>query len=241
MLVNRSAHNLLFKVKDQNQYAKKMFNRPIFKWNLKREPVSSADGSTTRESIQEQIGTLEKRQKDLPVLITTLTHSLAVQKQDFEWIKDLKGLKQRKWEKEKSTTKEQAIRDYANRITANTAKLSSMKSELSRIPAQIETLQKQVSTLVQGESKGLEKGLDSETARELGELELQKERERMAHEKQVREAAQKREAQADAEQAAKDKAANNKKWLWIGALLLLLVILGIWYKKRKSAMKAETT
>ncbi len=221
-----------------------IFNRPIFKWNLKREPVSSADGSTTRESIQDQISALQKRQTELPSLISSLSHSISVQQQDLQWIKSLDGLKRRRWEKEKGTTTGEAIRKYTSSINLNQAKLASLKSELSRIPDQIKILQRQVSALVEGESKGLEKGLNSETARELGEIELQKERERIAHEKEVRqremEAAQKREAQAEAEQAAKEQSANNKKWLVIGAILLLLVILGIWYQKRQSASQTQT-
>ncbi len=215
-------------------------------WDFKR--AYSADGSNTLETLTADKKRKEARLLEIPKILAQLNDTLKRAKNDIIWLKGLKRRKKKKWEKEKGTTVEAAVLHYEKGIVTNTGRISSLTTEKSQIPNQIKAIQTQLDTLVKGESKGLEKGLDSDSAREIGKIELQKEKERLAHERAVREAElkaekEKRELQAErdrqtqavqAKAEAEEKAGSNQNKLFIGVGITLLLIVGgfILYKRK---------
>lgn len=209
-------------------------------WDFKPEIKIGMDGSTTRESLAKDLSTLEARLKQIPVLIAQTQRSITVSAGDAQWLRDIGWLKRRKWEKEHGKTVEEEAHRLDGYVVSQKAKLASLKAEQGRIPKQIEEINKQINALVKGESVGLEKGLDPSTAKELGQLELQKEREKMAHDKQLRE--QELEAQKrQAEEAQQQKAGTQQRnWLIGLGVVAVLAIGGYVLYKRKQSAKAAT-
>lgn len=214
-------------------------------WDFTR--TYSADGSSTLETLTAEKKRLQTRLLEIPKIIPTLVASLNRAKRDIAWLKELKSLKRKRWENEKGTTVELAVHKYEQSIVKNTGRIISMRAEQKQIPIQIKAIQTQLDTLVKGESVGLEKGLDNESAKALGELELQKEKERLAHERAIREAELIAETKRQELQAEKDKEAmadqaksgKFQKRLFIGiGITLLLIVGGIIFYKRKLAKTA---
>jgi len=220
-------------------------------WDFKR--AFSADGSSTEASLRADKKRLEARLVEIPKLIAQLQHSIKVTQGDIDWVKSLGNWKKRKWEKEKNVVAEEWVRKTEAIVVQRKGQVSSLTTEKSRIPAQITAIQKQIDTLVKGESIGLEKGLDKESAKAIGELELEKERERLAHERAIREAeliaeTKRQELQAEKDrqameiqtkEAEKAKAGKNQNKLFIGiGITLLLIIGGYILYKRKMAKAA---
>ncbi len=216
-------------------------------WNFKK--AFSADGSTTLNTLNADKKRLQARLLEIPKIIPQLEESLRRAKSDIIWLKGLNNRKRKKWEKEKGTTVEIAVYNYEKGVVTNTGRIASLKTEQKQIPAQIAAIQKQLDALVKGESTGLEKGLDAESAKALGDIELQKEKERLAHDRAIREAelkaeTQKRELQAEKdrqvfEAQAKDKAGSNQNKLFIGiGVALVLIVGGFILYKRKVAKAA---
>ncbi len=207
-------------------------------WDFKPEIKIGVDGSTTRESLAKDISTLEARLKQLPVLIAQTQRSITVSQGDAQWLRDIGWLKRRQWEKEHGKTVEEEARRLDGYVVTQKAKLASLKAEQTRIPTQIEEINKQINALVKGESVGLEKGLDPTTAKELGQLELQKEREKMAHEQQLRQQeleAQRKEAEAASQQKA---GTQQRNWLIGLGIVAVLAIGGYMLYKRKQSANA---
>lgn len=209
-------------------------------WNFFRG--YSADGSTTLENLAAEKKKLEARLAEIPGLISGLNNSISVVTGDLNWVKALDGLKKRRWEKDNNVVAEEWIRSTEATLSKYRSQLESLNAEKSRIPGQIEALQKQIDTLVKGESTGLEKGYDQETARELGKLELEKQKAQMEQERILREAELKaqQESQQQAQKAAEqEKAGQNQTKLFIGiGVGLLLLIAGIILYRRFAAKKA---
>lgn len=213
-------------------------------WNFNK--AFSADGSGTLNTLNADKKRLEARLLDIPKILAQLRDSLSRAKNDVIWLEALSNRKRKKWEEEKGTTVEIAVYNYQKGIVTNTARVESLLAEQKLIPSKIKAIQTQLNTLVKGESIGLEKGLDSESAKALGEIELQKEKERLAHERAIREAelkaeTQKRELQAEkdkqefeAKTKADEKAGGNQNKLFIGIGITLLLIIGgfILYKRK---------
>ena len=219
-------------------------------WNFDR--AYSADG--TNESLRAEKKKLEARLAAIPGLISQLNHSIQVATNDINWVKSLKRRKKKKWEEEKGVVAEEWVRKAEANVVKMKGQVSSLTTEKSRIPGQISAIQKQIDTLVSGESKGLEKGLDAETAKEMGEIELQKEKERLEYERAIREAELKaesekraleaeklrREQESQEKAAAEEKAGKNQTKLFIGIGIALILLVGgfILYKRKKAKAAA---
>jgi len=208
---------------------KKMKEGKITGWNFKMG--YNADGESTLETLTAEKKRLEARIVQIPKTIAQLNHSITITQNDINWLNSLSSRRKKKWAEENGKSVEQAIALANRKVVEMKGQISSMTAEKSRIPEQIKSIQRQLDSLVKGESTGLEKGIDKETAKELGELELQKERDKMAHENNLREAelaAQKIELEQ--KQTTGD---NKTKWLIGAGIVLLITVVGwIVYKKQ---------
>lgn len=203
-------------------------------WNFFR--FYSADGSTTVENLTTEKRRLEARLAELPGLISGLNNSISVLQNDVNWVKELDGLKKRRWENEKGVNAEEWVRTTETTLSKYRSQLESLNAEYARIPAQIEAVQKQLDTLIKGQSIGLEKGWDEQTAREMGQLELEKERAKIEAERQLKEAElqaqnKSREQAIENEQAQLQAQKTTKLFIGIGIGVFLLIIGIILYKK----------
>lgn len=236
-----------------HQRINQMKNGKIVGWDFTRG--YNADGQSTLDTLAAEKKRLEARLVQIPKLIADLENELASKQFDVGWLESLSKNKRKQWEKEKGKTVEAAVLYAKQRIVGVTGEMASLNAEKSRIPAQISAIQNQLDTLVKGESTGLEKGIDRETAKELGQIELQKERNKMAHERALREAelkaqqARTQQAQvAQQQEAAKERtaaeaAAKSKTqtaWIIGAGIVLLLGLLGWIIYKRKMALKLKT-
>jgi len=202
----------------------------------------SADGTSTIENLTSEKKKLEARLAEIPALISQLNHSITVVQTDLTWVKELNGLKKRKWEKDKNVVAEEWIRLTENNIVKMQAQIASLNAEKSRIPEQIQSFQNQIDTLVKGQSVGLERGLDEQTARELGQLELEKEKARLAQE-QALQAAQLKAQQENQQQAqqkvSEEKAGSMQTKIFIGiGVAIVLTIIGIILYRRFATKNA---
>lgn len=203
----------------------------------------SADGSTTTtlDSLKAEKNRLEGRLTQIPVTIANLQNSINLMTSDITWLGGLNNRRKKDWEKENGKSVEQAVYDAKNRIVDYQAQISAMNTEKSRIPAQIEAIDRQLQSLVKGESDGLSKGLTKANAQELGQLALQQEQEKISHEAKMQEV-ELQQAQATA-QAEVDKAKGmtpQLKWgLIIGGSIIVIIIVVVVIKRQKAlALKA---
>lgn len=209
----------------------------ILGWNfaLSRQKLS-ADGSTTNETLRADKQRLEARLVEIPVLISRLQNSITLTQNDINWLNGLNDRRRRDWEKENGKNIEQVVYDAANRVVDYKAQVDALAVEKSRIPAHIETINRQLEALVKGESAGLTKGLTAVQAQQLGQLELQKTQEQISHETQMQQIEQqKAQAQADAAVQATKGMNPQLKWGLIisGSILALIVIIYLIRKFRK--------
>lgn len=203
----------------------------IIGWDFKRNVRRgfSADGSSSLEILKSEKTRLEKRYVDIPKQITQIKQSIATIEQDKAWLSSLSNRQKRKWEEEHGANVEQTLRTMATKITELKAKITSLVEERKRIPQQLESVQKQLDALVQGEATGLEQGLDKESAKELGELALESERDKMEHERAIREA-EIEQQQLEAQQ--KQGSNQTRVWVILGAAAILAIIAYVVYKTK---------
>ncbi len=207
-------------------------NTKIKGWNFNRSTGKlSADGSTSLDNLRAEKKRLETRLAQIPGLISKLSHGIKTLESDIIWLQSLNKRRQKNWEKENGKGVGQAIHDEQNKVIARKAEVSTLQNEQKRIPEQIKAVDRQIEALIQGESTGLSKGLNAATARQMGELELEKEQNQIEHEKQIKE--------IELEKAKEDN--TTKKWtplhwgLLIGAILLLSIGGFILYKRKQAA------
>lgn len=198
----------------------------------------SADGSTTLESLRAEKQRLEARLMQIPTTVTNLQNSINLMTSDIKWLEALNNRRRKDWEKENGKSVEQAVYDANNRIVDYTAQINSMNTEKSRIPAQIEAINRQLEALVKGESDGLSKGLTLAHAQQLGQLELQKEQDKIVHETKMQEVElQQAQATAQAEaQKAKGMDPQMKWGLIIGGSILVVIIIIVMVIRHKKAL-----
>lgn len=199
----------------------------------------SADGSTTLETLRAEKQRLEARLTQIPTLVANLTNSINLMNADIVWLNGLNNRRRKNWEKENGRDLKQAVYDATNRIVDYKAQITALNTEKSRIPAQIEAIDRQLESLVKGESTGLSKGLTTAHAQQLGQLELQKEQEKLNHEAKLQEV----ELQKAQVEAQKAKGMNPQlKWgLIIGGSILAVIIIVYVIRSRKKALLAKTT
>jgi dGTP triphosphohydrolase len=212
------------------------------KWNFfLPKPKLSADGSTTLDSLKAEKQRLEARLTQIPTTVANLQNSINLMTSDINWLDSLNNRRKKDWEKENGKSKEQAVYDARNRIVDYNAQISAMNTEKSRIPAQIEAIDRQLEALVKGESDGLSKGLTVAHAQQLGQLALQKEQETITHETQMQKV-ELEQAQATAQaEVEKAKGMNPQlKWGLIigGSIIAIIIVVMVIRHKKASALKA---
>ncbi|ASS50154.1 MAG: hypothetical protein A3D31_11340 [Candidatus Fluviicola riflensis] len=204
-------------------------------WNFLGKKLS-ADGSTTNENLRTEKKRLEARLVEIPVIIARLRNGIASQEGDITWLNGLNNRRRKNWEKEKGKDLKQTVYDLTNAVANSKAQISSLDTEMGRIPAQIEAIDRQLDAMVKGESTGLSKGLTTAQAKQLGELELQKEQEQIQHEQQIQ-AVELQKAQTEAQNAAKPKTGMSPELKWgliIGSVILTALVAYLIYKRRKA-------
>lgn len=225
---------------DFDEAIRKVEEMKIKGWKFRQERWSGVDGSSTRESLIAEKKRLAARVSQIPILMAQKQRSVKVMTDDMNWLKSLSNLKRKRWEKDHRKDAGATIRLLENRINTEKAAIQSLASEKSRIPEQLSAIEKQLNTLVEGESKGLEKGLDKESAQALGELEVQKQTNQLEHEKNLQNQqleSQRMQLQKEAEAKA---GASQNKWFLILGISALVVIGGIaWYKRNQAAKLAN--
>lgn len=207
-------------------------------WNFSR--YYSADGSeekSTQNSITEQKKQLEARLLQIPSLISANEQAIARMQSDYDWLSSLDKRRQREYEKKNSVHPHEAAASVKNKINQTKAIVASLKVEQGRIPTQLEVLTKQMETLIKGESEGLAKGLDKESAQALGEIELEKEKAQLEHQAKLAEIEEKNAEQIALEEAQKraagtDTGSNTKLIIGISITVVLIIIGIMLYRKQ---------
>lgn len=213
-------------------------NGKIKGWNfLHTQRKLSADGSTTLDNLRAEKTKLETRLAQIPGLISELENVIKLKQQDIDWLNSLNNRRKKNWEKDNGGKRvEDVVYALTNDIVSVRAQITTMNNEKSRIPEQLKAIDRQLEALVQGESQGLSKGLSSKTARELGELEVQKTQTQIKQEEQLK-AVEIEKAITEQQQQA-NKMSPTLKWsLIIGSVALAIIIGYVIYKRRLNASK----
>lgn len=209
-------------------------------WNFlkKDEPEGhhSLDGSSSLDELQDELSKLEDRLVAIPSMITKKQNAATLKDNDAAYLLGLGWLKRRKWEKQNGKTVEQAAKQLKTEAEELRAEVSSLKTEKDRLPDRIETLQKQINTLINAESKGMEKGIDSDSAKQLGEIEVAKQQEALKHQQLMMQ----KQAQ-EAENSKEEKRGSQTQWFVIAGVGLLLIVAAFFViKKLKAKPKVVT-
>lgn len=217
-------------------------------WNfLSRQKKLSADGSTTLDTLRAEKNRLEARYAQIPGLISQIQNNIKLTQHDIDWLSSLNNRRQKNWEKENGGKQVgDVIYQAKNKIVAWKAQISTMNTEKSRIPEQIKAIDRQIEAMVQGESQGLSKGLNSATAAQMGLLELERAKEDIEKEQQLKELEIQKQQELTQMEIQKAKEQQGKlsptlKWsLIIGGTVLLLIIGFVIYKRRLNAKALST-
>lgn len=204
----------------------------------------SADGSTTLDSLKAEKQRLEARFTEIPRTIANLQNSISLMSSDITWLTGLNNRRKKDWEKDNGKSVEEAVYYAKNLIVDYQAQIASMNTEKSRIPAQIEAIDRQLEALVKGESEGLSRGLTTAHAQQLGKLELLKEQEKITHETKLQEV-ELQQAQAVAQAQVQKAQGMNPQLKWgliIGGsiIAIIIVVMVIRQQKKALALKAVT-
>lgn len=212
--------------------------RGIRGWRFPR--YYSADGSdsqSTRDAISIEKKNLEARLAQIPSQIAAYEQSIVRMQQDYDWLSSLDKSRQKSYQKENGKHPHEVSAAIVVKINEANNAIGSLRQEKSRIPQRLEELQKQLDSLVRGESDGLAKGLDKESAKALGEIELQKEKARFAHEAKIldietQKAEQLAQKELEQNQTEQTKGNNTKLIVGISVAVVLIIIGIIIYRKR---------
>lgn len=209
-------------------------------WNFlpKRFSADGTPSESTIETLKAEKSKLEKRLAEIPGLISRTQNSISLITQDITWLGSINNRKARQWEKENGKSVEQAIYDGKNLIVAFKADMDTLINEKNRIPTQIKDVDLQISTIIQGESTGLSKGISKETAKQLGEITLQKERTEIANQTAIQQAQLEKvqiETQQVQQQATKTTMSPQMKWGIIIGTTIIIAIIGYMIYKNKQA------
>ncbi len=207
-------------------------------WNFAR--MLSADGSTTHDALMAEKNKLEARVVAIPQEIAANEASIANMQKDYDWLSSLSKSRQKDYEKEHGEHPHQASYRLLNQINAAKAKIEALKGEKSRIAVRLEELNKQLDALVKGESDGLSKGLDKESAKALGEIELQKQQTQLAYDTKLREIEVAQAEKQAAKEATDDQKGKNTSLIIGIAIVAILAIVGyLIYRSRKAKALAD--
>lgn len=210
-------------------------------WNFstteksKIESHYSADGSTTVDELRNDLNKLEKRLAEIPGLIQSKQNLATQKRQDAAYLKGLKRRKRKRWEKDHGTSAIATADKYEDEADNIDAEITSLNTEKSRLPDRIESLKKQINTLVNAEGEGIAKGIDPESAKQLGQIEVAKQKEAMQKQAII----EQKQAAAQQSKENQSNTDNQNKWIWIGGiglLTLILIVFAILKLKPKAAI-----
>jgi len=207
----------------------------------KKEKQFSADGSDTLDDLRGEINKLETRLAEIPGLIVKNEKITAKKKQDAAFLRGLKRRKRKKWEKANGKSAIATADQLEAQADELDAVIASLKVEQKRLPDRLDSLKKQVNTLVNAEGKGIEKGIDPESAKTLGEMEVAKQQEALRQQQLMmqKQAVQQKQAEADAKKDP-PKTTDQTMWFWVAGIGLLLIIAGFFMVKKLSAKPVTT-
>ena len=215
-------------------------NGKIKGWTFLRpqRKLSADGGSTTNDTLRAEKNRLESRYAQIPGLISQLQNTIKLTQGDIVWLNSLNNRRKKKWEKENGNRRvEDVVYKATNDIVTWKAQIDAMTTERNRIPDQIKAIDRQMEAMVQGESQGLSKGLNSAMAAQLGLLELERTKDDIAKEQQLKEIEVQKAKQQQEEQ--QKKLSPTLKWsLIIGGTALVLIIGYVIYKRSLKAPKA---
>jgi len=208
-------------------------------WDFRTERHFSADGGgseSTLNELREEVNKLENRLSEIPKLITQNKNLILQKRKESTWLKSLSRRKRRKWEKDNGKDALQLAYQMEQQAKNAEATIASLKTEQTRLPERIDAIKKQISTLVNAEGKGIEKGIDPESAKQLGEIEVAKQQAELQHQQQVR------QKQAEAAQNEEDdKGSTTSIWITGGALVALIITIIIISRIRKAKLKTTAS
>jgi hypothetical protein len=214
----------------------------IIGWDFTRYHSADGDDKSSQTAITEQIEKLEARLLEIPKLISSKKQAIARMQSDYEWLSGLSKSRQRGYEKDKGVHPHVVSANLKKKIGAMSAEITALGTEKSRIPKQLENLKGQINTLIKGESEGLSKGLDKETSKELGEIELNKQNAELAHQSKLQEIEAQKAEELAREQIEQNKGAggaNTKLIIGISITAVLIIIGIIIYRKRMSKLNIQ--
>ncbi len=212
-------------------------------WNFSVGKLS-ADGSTTNDTLRAEKARLEARLVEIPVIIANLQNTIKLTQGDIDWLESLNNRRRKDWEKENGGKDiEQVVYDAAKNIVSYKAQVDALTTEKSRIPAQIEAVDRQLEAMVQGESAGLAKGLTAKASFDLGQLAVTQEQNKIEHEQAVQQVELKAVTQqAEQMQAQTKKMSPQMKWgLIIGSVVVAIGIIAYVIYQRRQALKMPQT
>ncbi|CAG5086786.1 type VII secretion EssA family protein [Parvicella tangerina] len=199
-------------------------------WNFGRvspitEAYYSANGASTLDDLRKSLEKLENRLVELPAVLKNYQDAISRMQSDINYLAGLSNRKKKKWSKENGGKDVgQVIYDLEKKIDVYEGKIDSAKAEQKRLPSRISDLKNQIKALVEAEGKGIEKGLDPEAAKQLGEIEVAKQQQELEFQKQQQQAQQKQAEQQQQEKEEADKKASQTQWFIIAGVGLLLII-----------------
>lgn len=206
-------------------------------WNFFPRKLS-ADGSTTNDTLRAEKARLEARLVEIPVLISRLLNTIKLTEADIVWLEGLNNRRRKNWEKENGRDIEQVTYDATKNVVNYKAQVESLTTEKARIPAQIEAVDRQMEAMIKGESTGLSQGLTAATSKQLGELAVRKEQDKIVHEQQVQQVELQKVTQeaAKAQEQAKKMSPQMKWGLIIGTVVILGIVAYVVYKRKAAAI-----
>ena len=205
------------------------------------EGYHAADGSSTATELRNSLEALEKRLVELPALIKKYKDIIDRKEADIKHLNGLSNWKKKKWEKENGRNAGEVVYQLGKDVDVYEGKIASAEAEQKRLPNRINDIKTQIKTLVEAEGKGIEKGIDPEAAKQLGEIEVAKQQEALEHQKlmQQKQADQQKEKdqQKKEEKAESEAKAAMQKWIIGGVVTLLLIVGAILAYKHFKAKK----
>ncbi|CAG5082284.1 type VII secretion EssA family protein [Parvicella tangerina] len=204
------------------------------------EVYYAADGASTLTDLRSSLDKLEKRLVELPSVIKNYQDIISRKQADIGYLKGLSNRKKKKWEKDNGgKNADEVVYQLEKDIDVYEGKIESAKAEQKRLPGRISDLKKQIQALVEAESKGIEKGIDPDSAKQLGEIEVAKQQQELEYQKQMQQAQQK-QAEQQQQKEEEDKKSSQMQWVIIAGVSLLVIIGIVVAIKKFKANKLKT-
>lgn len=205
------------------------------------EVYYAADGARTLTDLRSSLDKLEKRLVELPSVLKNYQDIISRKQADINYLNGLSNRKKKKWSKDNGGKDVgQVVYELEKDIDVYEGKIASAKAEQKRLPGRISDLKKQIQALVEAESKGIEKGIDPDSAKQLGEIEVAKQQQELEYQKQMQQAQQKQAEQQQQQKEEEDKKSSQMQWVIIAGVSLLVIIGIVVAIKKIKANKLKT-